>query len=249
MRRTVIAPLLLLVSGAATAVAQSANPSTLASQKGNCAVGVVSHLGEKFQVREQRGLFAEPKVSDVPVESWHLDDLVVDRIRGALGNRADVQRIPYHKEALALVEPRRDESRWLTLSRLFQFDFAAVTRRLVAGTRCARYVLVTEGVHVDADPRSLAGLGIAKGLGIIGMYVIIKAWVIDGETFKVLNDPTADARRRSTPALFGTAPLLNESFWPDPPHSAAQNAKLCEAAREMVAQDLDEILPKLLPTL
>jgi hypothetical protein len=249
MRRTIIA--LLLVSAAASAVAQIAkqNPSAQVVQTGHC-VGVVSHLGEKFQVREQTSVFAEAKISDVPVESWHLDDLVVDRIRDALGNRAAVQRIPYRKEALAPVEPRRGELLSLTLSRLFQLrDFAAIIRTLVAGTRCARYVLVTEGVHVDADPRYLAGLGIAKGLGLIGMHAIVKAWVIDGETFQVLNDPTADVRRRSIPVLFGTAPLLNESVWPDPPNSAAQNAKLCETTREMVAQDLDEILPKLLPTL
>jgi hypothetical protein len=39
------------------------------------------------------------KVSEVPVESWHIDDFVDDKIRDALGNRAPVQRIPNRNAA------------------------------------------------------------------------------------------------------------------------------------------------------
>ena len=57
MRRTIIA-LLLILSGAAAAVAQPAptKPKPAAAkqapQSGRCDIGVVSHLGEKFHVRQ-----------------------------------------------------------------------------------------------------------------------------------------------------------------------------------------------------
>ena len=100
MRLTVIA-LLLVVSGTATAVAPAKqNRPAQASQSGHCDVGVVSHLGEKFGVKQGDRL-EELTGGDVSVEPWHLDDLVTDAIRGAAGNRAQVRRIPYRKDALA----------------------------------------------------------------------------------------------------------------------------------------------------
>jgi hypothetical protein len=146
MRRTIIA-LLLFVSGAATGVAQPAkqNPPAQAPQKGHCDVGVVSRLGEKFRVS------IAYKVSEyVPVESWHIDDLVVDRIRAALGKRAVVQRIPYRKE-LVVMRP-------LFFGRAM--DGPASFRRMATGTRCARYVFVSPGKEDDVNYADLVGLGI-----------------------------------------------------------------------------------------
>jgi hypothetical protein len=59
MIRTVIA--LLLVTG----------PAPVASQ-GLCKIGVVSNIGEAFIVST-----GEPIYEDIPIGSWHLDDLVV----------------------------------------------------------------------------------------------------------------------------------------------------------------------------
>jgi hypothetical protein len=240
MRRTVIALLLLLSGAAASAVGEPANQnwSAQALQRGRCAVGVVSHLGEKFRV--EKGILSERKISEVSVEPWHLDDLVVGRIRSAVGNRAAVQRIPYRKEA------------WVKRTVLLRQypDYAATMRALAAGTRCARYVLVIPGRRsLGPDSGTLDGLAIGKGLGL-ELYAVIEVAVFDGETFK-FNSRVTYNTKQSFPGIFGTAHperLLNESFWPDPPNTAAQNTKLREATRELVARDLDEILPGLLLT-
>ena len=253
MRQTVIA-LMLFVSGAA-AVAQPAkqNPSA-PPQKGHCDVGVVSNLGEKFRV-EKAG-FPEPNVTEVSVESWHLDDFVVAKIRGALGNRAAVQRIPYRKEALAAIEALdNNHVRSAPLFRWFRYSddvakFRDAIRTLASGTRCARYVLVTKAIVDDGDHSYREGIRIFKGLLDHGMVeAVIAVRVFDGEG-KVLSTRRADYSKQSFPGIFGTAHperLLDESSWPDPPNSAAQNAKLREAARELIARCLDAALPKPLP--
>ncbi len=190
MRRTIIA-LLLIVSGAAAAVAQTVkqNPSAQAPPKGHCAVGVISDLGEKFQVRNK----------DVPVE-WHIDDLVVDRIRAALGKRAVVQRIPYRKDV-------EEQVRRSVAPTLFGAQFKELLRRLTTGTRCARYVVVTRASRNDDDE---VGLGIvtAKSFGTPRAYVhvLITMRVYDGETFVWLA-PTG---------LADSSHKVDPSFSPDP---------------------------------
>jgi hypothetical protein len=234
MRGTVIV-LLLLVTGAASAMARPAkqNPLRPAPQSGHCAVGVVSHIGDKLTV-EKGDLVEEQKVSEVPIDSWHLDDLVVDRVRGVLGKRATVQWIPYRKEALA--------TRRLFLRRVP--DYAATMRILAADTRCARYILVTEGRRQVRDGAYPGDIAMGKGLGLL-LHASIEASVFDGETFKLLDSRVTSALEQSSPPEL----LQNESSWPDPPNSAAQSAKLREAARKLIAQCLDKILPQLLPTL
>jgi hypothetical protein len=244
MRRTVIA--LLLMSGTVAAVAQPAkqNPSAQAPPKGHCDVGVVSRLREEFKVREAG--FPEKTVT---VGSWHLDDLVVDKVRGALGKRAEVQRIPYRKEAFAWFEPQygRHEPPLFRLLRFrgYASEFRDAIRTLAPGARCARYVLVTKAQDYDGVPMDI---GIGKGpLGLV-LSASMRVWVFDGETFKVLSNLMDDHESRTSyVGISGSHPKLDETFWPGPPNSAAQNAKLREATRELIAKCLDRTLPKPLP--
>src|SRR5258707_818697 len=158
MRRTVTA-LLLLVSGLASALAQPAptrqnQPKTVVAkqvpqQDGNC-VGVVSNLGEKFTVRKiGYGVFGS-ELNEVPVDSWHIDDLAVAKISAALGKRTAVRRIPYHKEAFV---SRR------TLFRDAEAEIREGVRTLAAGTRCARYLFVTRTYYHDLR---IGGSGILR---------------------------------------------------------------------------------------
>src|SRR5262245_36965880 len=101
MRRNMIA-LLLVLGGAAVAMAQSPpvrqnQPKPAAAkqaaakpapQSGRCDVGVISHLGEKFHVRQVGYTVFGNESSEVSVDPWRIDDLVVARIAGALGKRA-----------------------------------------------------------------------------------------------------------------------------------------------------------------
>ncbi|HKD25360.1 MAG TPA: hypothetical protein VKC66_05520 [Xanthobacteraceae bacterium] len=119
MRWTIIA-LLLFLNGVGAALAQPAPtkqslPKTVAvkqavakqapPQNGNC-VGVVSNLGEKLAVRKIAYGYVGNEINEVPVDSGHIDDLVVAKISTALNKRTVVRRIAYHKEAFASRETR-----------------------------------------------------------------------------------------------------------------------------------------------
>ena len=56
----------------------------------------MSNLGDRFKVRDNTFLVGT-RETEVSVGSWHLDDLVTEKIRGAIGTRA--VRVPYRKEA------------------------------------------------------------------------------------------------------------------------------------------------------
>jgi hypothetical protein len=250
MRRTVIA-LLLLLGGAAAAVAQPAPTrqnlpkqaaAKQAPQNGSCAVGVVSQLGEKFTVGAIGYTVFGNEINEVPVESWHIDDLVIGKISGALGKRAVVKRIPYHKEAFASLET-------LKLFRDTEAEVGEGVRALTAGTRCARYLLVTRAYrNVGNTNQTIGGIGVLH-TGIGELFVKITAYALfslrlyDGETFTLLkraNAPSGDSIFLEW--IHGPHRLIDESLWPNSPDNAVQNAKLREAIRELVSQGMDATL-------
>lgn len=256
MRRTVIA-LLLLLSGAAAATAQpvpakQSQPSTkqagakqARAQNGKCAVGVVSQLGEKFTVRKIGYTVFGNEENEVPIESWHIDDLVLAKISGLLGKRGVVRRIPYHKEAFASLET-------LKLFRDTEAEVGEGVRTLTAGTPCVRYLLVTRAYsNVGNTNQTIGGLGILH-TGIGEMFVKVNAYALfslrlyDGETFALLkraHAPSGDSI--FTRWIGGPHRQLDEASWPGSPDKAAQDAKLREPIRERVSQGMDATLAEL----
>jgi hypothetical protein len=258
MRRTITA-LLLLLNGVGAALAQPAPakqnlpkqaPAKQAvakqgpAQDGNC-VGVLSQLGEKFTVRKIGYTVFGNEINEVPIDSWHIDDLVVAKISAALGKRAVVRRIPYHKEAFASLET-------LKLFRDTEAEVGEGVRTLTADTRCARYLLVTRAYYnVGNSNQTIGGIGILHtGIGElfikVNAYALFSLRLYDGKTFTLLkraNAPSGDSIFLQW--IHGPHRQVDESFWPGSPDRAAQDAKLREAIRELVAQGLDATLPEL----
>jgi hypothetical protein len=247
MRRTVIA-LLLLVSGAAVAVAQQ-NPSRQTAAKqgpqtGACAIGVVSQLGEKLAVKKIGYTVFGNEDNEVPVELWRVDDLVIAKITGALGKRATVKRIPYHKEAFASLET-------LKLFRDSEAEVGQGVRTLVAGTRCARYLLVTRAYrNVGSSNQSIGGIGLLyDGVGPlsrVNAYALFALRLYDGETFALLKRAVASSGGSDFfEGIHGPHRLVDKSFWPESPDKAAQDARVREAILELVSQGMDTTLAEL----
>jgi hypothetical protein len=253
MRWTVVT-LLLLVGGAAAALAQPAPakqnlPKTAAAkqtpqQNGNC-VGVVSNLGEKFTVRKIGYTVFGNEINDVPVDLWQIDDLVVAKISAALGKRMVVRRIPYRREAFASHEA-------LKLFHDTEAEIREAVGTLTAGTRCTRYLLVTRADYsVGTSNQTIGGIGILRtGIGElftkVTAYAIFSLRLYDGETFTLLKRASAPSDESIwVQPIRGPHRQVDESLWPESPHNAAQNAKLREAIRELVSQGMDATLPEL----
>jgi hypothetical protein len=257
MRRTIMA-LLLLLNGAAVAAAQPvpASPDTpkptaakqapakqVQPQNGNC-VGVVSHLGETFALKKIGITAFGNEENKASVGSWHIDDLVAAKISGFLGKRIAVRRIPYKRDAFASLDSPK-------LFRNPDADFGEIIRTIAAGSHCARYVAVTAGGGAfGATNQSLSGLGIVAKNLISGyhyyLYTLIAVRVYDGETFSLLTSKYAPSEQSALVAIIrGPYREVDESLWPVTPDAAAQNAKLRDAVRELVAKGLDATLPEL----
>lgn len=254
MRWTVTA-LLLLLSGAAAALAQPApakqNPPKAAAakaaaarqappQNSNC-VGVVSNLSEKFVVKKTGFTVFQNEENEVPVDAWHLDDLVVAKISAALGKRAVVRRIPYHKEAFASLETPK-------LFRDTEAEIREVVRTLATGTRCTHYLVVTRAYYnIGNSKPTFSGIGILHtGMARVTAYALFSLRLYDGETFTLLKRANAPSDESIfLQPIHGPHRQVDESFWPESPDTAAQNAKLREAIRELVSQGMDATLPEL----
>jgi hypothetical protein len=211
-------------------------------QNGPCAVGVVSQLGEKFTVRKIGVTVFGNEDNEVPVASWHIDDLVVAKISGTLGKRATVRRIPYRKEAFASLETMK-------LFHDTEAEAGQGVRTLAAGTRCARYLLVTRAYrNVGSSNQSIGGIGLLyDGVGPfsrVNAYALFSLRLYDGETFTLLKQATAPSGG-FLEGIRGPHRLVDKSLWPESPNNTAQDAKLREAIRDLVAQGMDATLPEL----
>jgi hypothetical protein len=259
MRRTIIALLLLLNSAVVAATqpapakpslpkptaAKQASAKQAPAQNGDC-VGVMSQVGDKFTVKKVGYTVFENEENKVPVESWHIDDLVAAKISLLLGKQTAVLRIPYKKDVFASLDTPK-------LFRDREAEFGEIVRTITAGTRCARYVVVTGGgSSYGTSNQSLVGLGIVAGkkpffTGVLyNLYTLIVVRVYDGETFTQLTHKAASIGQPTFLAMIhGPHREVDESFWPVSPDVAAQNVKLRDAIRELVAQSLDATLPEL----
>jgi hypothetical protein len=248
MRRTIIA-LLLLASAAAVAQPAKQSPSKQtaakpAPQTGACTIGVASELGEKLTVKKIGYTVFGNEYSEVPVESWRIDDLVIAKTTAALGNRAAVKHIAYHKEAFASLET-------LKLFRDSEAEIAQGVRTLVAGTRCARYLLVTRDYRtVGTANQSIGGIGLLyDGVGPfsrVNAYALFALRLYDGEGFALLKRATGSSGVSGfLEGIHGPHRTVDKSFWPEIPDKAAQDARVREAIRELVSQGMDAMLAEL----
>jgi len=138
------------------------------------------------------------------------------------------------------------------LFRDYDADLGAIVRTLSAGTRCARYVVVTRTASmVSGTNQVVQGLGIVDHGGLqlnIKLYALSVLRLYDGETFAVLRQRAASLGQLTLLAdIRGPHRGVDKSFWPDSP-DVAQNARLRDAIRELVGQSLEMTLSELKPT-
>ena len=144
-----------------------------------------------------------------------------------------MKRIPYRKEAFASLETPK-------LFRDTEAEVGEGIRTLVAGTRCGRYLLVTPNYRdVGASNQSIGGIGLLYD-GPVNAYALFALRLYDGQTFALLKEAI-------TPSDFGAGSrcphrLVDGSFWLESPNNAAQDARVREVIRELVAQGMDATL-------
>jgi hypothetical protein len=99
MYRAAITLLCLFVASAA--IAQPAAPKKPDGRKN---VGVISVIGEKFSVQKVGIMVFGNDLTETPVPSWGIDDLVASKIGALLSRQYNVKRIAAPKGAFDAIE-------------------------------------------------------------------------------------------------------------------------------------------------
>jgi hypothetical protein len=208
---------------------------------------VISAIGDRFAVQKFGVTVFETEESEVPVEGWGLDDLVVARLRAATGADPAVRRIAYPK---GVFEPFYHPT--ARLIRDPREDLPAIVRSFTPGTKCERYLVVTRvKAQLPGTNLMLNGIGAYnRGLGSLmrhsHLYASIFVSMLDGSTYEKINRPFAGFGTRLSEGLRLTEdPLtkLDNSLFPEPPTAVQGNAALRERTRALLAARLDRILP------
>jgi hypothetical protein len=123
------------------------------ADSGPCQVGVVSVIGDEFVVQRVGLTIFGNEYTEVPIEGWGIDDLVVTRVRAALPNTT-VKRITYPKGAFAPYDHPTP-----ALFRNARDDLTAIVRPITANAGCERYVVVTKLTgRVDGTDQTRRGI-------------------------------------------------------------------------------------------
>ncbi|MFH1340302.1 MAG: hypothetical protein ABIL01_03665 [Pseudomonadota bacterium] len=202
---------------------------------GPCSIGVFPLLGNRFDV----SMPGRDKFKQITVENWGLDDLVIERLRAAVGRGTAVRRVAYAKGAFDGYGPTAP---------IFQTDSKSsdLVRRAAAQTQCERYIVVTRS-NVFIGNRPTFGIGLVNsGIGsfsVTVLHAVVGFVIYDGHSFAVLKRGTGSPGGR----LLSDSPAIRlQGFpWPERPEEVNTPA-MREATRKLLGDVLDNSLPKML---
>jgi hypothetical protein len=232
------------VTKAKPAVKKPARPKAVAetpAASGPC-IGVFPLLGDQFEIRKIGITVFGNEFKQITVDNWGLDDLVVERVRAAVGPGMTVRRIAFAKGAFDGYVPG------IGMFQNLDTKAPAIVRQAAAQTQCERYVVVTRAVAQYVGNQSIFGLGIVNSgrpiLSTTALHAVVRVHVHDGQTFAVLKSGAGSLGGSS---FLSGAPTrkLDDSWWPEPPE-AANTPAMRDATRKLLGEVLDKSLPELL---
>jgi hypothetical protein len=213
------------------------------AESGPCQIGVISAIGEKFAVQKVGLTVFGNELTEVPIDAWSLNDLVVARVRAATSG-VHVRKIAYPKGAF--------EPYYRPPTRLFRNDdeeLTAVVRQITASSNCARYfVFTTYAAQLQGTNQSLPGIGVLHhGSGPFSNTSLFANFVVrvfDGQSFAIAKRPSADlgAILAGSFGRLGQDPLtkLEATDFPATPADAVASSTLRDHTRALLAARLDK---------
>lgn len=239
---------------AAKPVAKKSSPKTKtgakpATESGPCQIGVIPFIGDVFVVKKVGLMVFGNEYTEVPINGWGLDDLVVARIRAAAPGVA-VRKITPAKDAFAT----EDKGGLSALFRDRNADQIAAVRKVAAGIPCKRYILVHRtGTQFSNTNQFIHGVGIVGWAGRNYLFALTYIRVFNGEDFSTLKQAAAATGEESVIArglglnpIHGPSRRLEDISFPASPGEAASNPALREGVRALLAASLDHTMPTVL---
>jgi hypothetical protein len=205
---------------------------------------VISRIGDRFGVKNIGLALFGIDYKTIPVDNWGLDDLVVERVRAAVGPGQVVRRI-----ATAIDVLRSDTSGKFGPFMTLNEKAAAIMRWAAAQKECERYVVVTRTFGAFGG-QPIHGVGIVSSgrpiVSHIALHAMIRIELHDGRTLEVIRSAVGSIGGGQNFLTRGP-PIrqLDDSWWPETPE-AANTPAMRKATRDLLAEVLDKSLPELL---
>lgn len=225
----------LAATGFGTAEAQEAG-------NGKRSLCVISAIGEKFVLKKIGFTVFGNEETELPLDPWKLDDLVIEKVNALLGNRYAVWKIDYPKGALS--EPKGGGFQlFLDSTTWFRDRF----RKIVAGQQCDLYLVVSNTIsRFGSTNQSVAGLGMVEAPSSeVFLYALTITTVFDGRSLEILRDERNSIGQGTFLAtIVGPHREVPGSAWPKS-KDLSQNEPLRRATWALVEQSLDRTVPAL----
>ncbi len=227
----------------------SAKPSGPADG-GPCQIGVIAVNSNQFAIQKVGLTILGNELTQVPVDGWGLDDVVVTRVRSAAAI-SGVRKIAYTKEDL---QRAKSDSFFHNVNAEWK-DFV---RQVAAGANCQRYVLVTNSSSQFASTnQTVEGLGIVFWGNLIKkrtyLFALTHIRVFDGQTFDLIKEANSAGDDVSLGAILvgdnlirGPNRVVDETSFPAAPTEAVNSPALREGVRALLTASLDKTLPAML---
>jgi hypothetical protein len=219
------------------------------TDNGPCHLGVIPAIGDQFVVQKVGLTIFGNEYTEVPIDAWGLDDLVVARVRAAVAPGTGVRKIAYPRVAFAPYDHPAP-----ALFRNSQDDLTAIVRQIAANAGCERYVVVTKFTgQIDGTNQTHRGIGVLnRGTSLLShtsLFADVQVTVFDGQTFAIHKNPFSLGRvLAGTFSRMTQDPLtkLDNAAFPEPAADAAASATLRDSARALLTATLDRIMPAVL---
>jgi hypothetical protein len=216
---------------------------------GPCQIGIIPALGNRLSLQHVGLTVFGNELTDVPIEGWGLDDIVVARVRAASGGGISVKRIAYANGAFDSLYRLQKQG-----FRDGREDLPAVVRQIAANSNCDRYVVVTTSIGpIPGTNQTGVGLGLftnwANGMTKQGaLFAFVQIAVLDGRAFTLHEDPAASigARLANSLSFFAKEKSFQQVEYleaPASPEATAGDAQLRDGMRALLTEKLDKMLP------
>ncbi|MDI4238290.1 hypothetical protein OZ411_36370 [Bradyrhizobium sp. Arg237L] len=179
-----------------------------------------------------------------PIDSWGLDDMIVQQATAALGKRFQVQPVTYNRSAFAKLET---ESIVTHVNLVRSDPIKKLVRAEVSPQGLDAYVVITKAkASSSGSGRKIEGVGFITYGTVMAPYSRIHALyevrVIDGKTFDIIEKRTADPLGNLEELrLQGPSRPIDDSYSPSKGDPVG-NENLRQAISSLISESLSSTL-------
>jgi len=233
-------------SAAKKPASKSRAVTTPRSENAACDLGVIAAAGNPIGLKKVGITVFGNEYSEVASDAWGIDDLIVARVRAVSGPGVAVRRIVVGGEGLFELYKKPGKGFFNNPRE----NLTEAVRHIAANSHCARYIAVTRSIgNLGGTNQTLEGIGIlTQGpFGKVAVFVNAAIAVFEGQNFVIRDDPFASlGARLSQMGKDERLRAVEGAEFPASPEAAAKDTRLRDAARTLLAERLDRILPEYL---